>query len=415
MASERIFNSVGRRHHRRRYSTREWRAGAALLLALVLIVAWVIRRGARPDPALLPLPDSLLARAGPAGDVYRRPQLSWVAEPGQVPSAARNVPGAAGSPEASPWAPFPAGIVGEGWEVVGGVATFDAENAFLKIDGRDEFYLGFGLRSLHCLALAGPAGAALELEMFTLGTPADAAGALLAEVSDDAAVVAVTDGSLHYTTVNAGFLARGERYLRAIGADRGEATQRRVAAVLTAARSALPAGEVPWAFALFAEKLGIEPRRIVYHREDAFGLAFAREVYAATPPGHDGEWFVVRAAGQQEARALAGRFLAGFAGHGEPAAPLTLPGWPAVPVVRDRWFGALSAVVVAAPYVVGVRQARDAAEALDLLARLLAALDAGAVEAPALEEPAAGATPEPIAPANEEDFGQPRGAGGGGP
>jgi hypothetical protein len=261
--------------------------------------------------------------------------------------------------------------------VAGGVETYTADNVYVKIDGRDEFYKSFGLRSLACLALAGPGGAgAIELELFQLGSPADAAGALLAEAGEAAAAVTEAAGALRRLAANAGYLARGDRYLRVLGEDDAPATRREVARLLESVGRSLPAGALPWAFALFGVRLGVPLARVAYQGEDAFSFAFAHEVYSAAYAEGGGEWFVTRGdAFPGGPPALAGRFADGFASFGEREAPLSLPGGAAAPVVRDRYQGLLTAVAAAPPFVVGVRMARDREEAGAQLARLLSQLD----------------------------------------
>lgn len=418
MASDRIFNPSGRRHHRPRYSSREWRVGLFVLAALALLVGWVLHRGAHPDPALFALPDSLVATAGEQAKTAAAKLAAVEAERAAAnvrPATAGGEPGwalgaeaAGGAPAgaggavgaaaalaasgsaASSWAPFPADVAAGDWSVAGGVETYGADNAYVKIDGRDEFYKAFGLRSLACLALAGPGGdGAIDLELFQLGSTADAAGALLAEAGERAAEVAEAGGALRRLAANAGFLARGDRYLRVLGEDESPATRREVARLLDCVGRSLPASELPWAFALFGLRLGVPAGRVAYQGEDAFSFAFAREVYSAPYAEGGGEWFVTRGdAFPGGAPALAQQFADGFASYGEREAPLALPGGAVASLVRDRYQNLLTAVAAAPPFVAGVRMARDRAEAESQLARLLSQLDGLDLPAAALAAPA---------------------------
>lgn len=403
MASDRIFNPSGRRHHRPRYSRREWRLGLLVLAALSLLVAWVFHRGAHPDPALFALPDSLLAaaseqaaaaaaRLAAVAAADRVAETAGAAVSGAGAGAAGLVAGATDAAAGGAWAPFPADVAAGGWAVAGEVETYAADNVYVKIDGRDEFYKSFGLRSLACLSLAGPGGAGtIELELFQLGSPADAAGALLAEAGERAADVTEAAGALRRLTANAGYLARGDRYLRVLGEDDAPATRREVARLLESVGRSLPAGELPWAFALFGLRLGVPPGRVAYQGEDAFSFAFAREVYSAPYAEGGGEWFVTRGdAFPGGPPALAGRFADGFASYGEREAPLALPGGATASLVRDRYQNLLTAVAAAPPFVAGVRMARDRGEAGSQLARLLSQLDG-------LELPAAAPSTVPAA------------------
>ncbi|HKC25279.1 MAG TPA: DUF6599 family protein, partial [Thermoanaerobaculia bacterium] len=101
------------RHYRRTYSVAEVRAGLGVLFLLGLVATWVVWMGAHPDPALF---ESLVPKAGAA---------SSSSAPSQLPT----------------------GLAPPGWKTAP-PAVFDASNLYEKIDGRAEFFLSRGFRSL---------------------------------------------------------------------------------------------------------------------------------------------------------------------------------------------------------------------------------------------------------------------------
>ena len=144
MREDRVFVRDGRRHHRRTYSTAEVRAGAAVFVLLAAITVWVAWKGGNPDPSLF---------AASAGF-------------------------ASGGGKAASRGPFPADLAPPGWRE-GPIADFDRENLYVKIDGRADYYLGFGFVRLWHVSLTSEADSSrvVDVELFDQGTSAGALGA----------------------------------------------------------------------------------------------------------------------------------------------------------------------------------------------------------------------------------------------
>jgi hypothetical protein len=387
-ASERrVLNPRPYRVFRKRFSTGEAKAGAAVLVLLALLAAWVAWRGARPDPAPFAEP-ALLAK-----ETAAVPELEGRKAPDGIAFA--NGGGAAVAPSASTAAAAPAdrgalppALAGDGWSD-GPVSRFDAENLYVKINGRADFFLARGFRALTFVTLSGPGGAAVDLELYDLGSPENALGAFVAERPPDAK--ATTErGTSWYLARNALFLARGSSYLRAIGSDESPAVLARLAALRKAFETGIAAGERPWTAALFGDALGLPQDRLLYTAENAFSFGFARNVTSATLDDGETELFVLPAGDEAKARALAARFEEGFLSYG---AKVEAAGaaW-----VKDQYLETYARALAAGTMVVGVKGASDPAKAAGLLAKLEKAVRAlpSEVARKAAAGPPAGAKPK---------------------
>jgi hypothetical protein len=352
---DRIFVRDGRRSYRRRYSLAEFRWGLGVLAALAAVAAWVVWRGAHPDPKLF--------GAGPS---------DLAAPPAVIPAAPDRV--ADGATAASARGPLPASLAGEGWHE-GALATFDTTNLYVKIDGREDYYKSFGFRQLWCVTLTADAALAtlVDVELFDLRTAANALGAYAGELAPGTASTAEAAGLWHVAR-NALFMTRGRFYVRAIGADESPTVQAALAH-LRAVCAGLPGEPLPWAYALFMGEMGIAPGRISYTAENAFSFGFAHDVYAAQPDSSDLQLFVQVAPDAAGAHDLAARFTAGFLDYGSPAGESLGAQW-----VRDRYLGQIAGVALRDNWVLGVRSAPDVARAavtLESLQRAIAALPPG--------------------------------------
>ncbi len=345
-----VFNTFRRKVYRPFYSVREFQMGLLCLAALGGVLAWVLRRGAHPDPSLFRTDENLLSAKGTNFVVYKRPVEPW-REPGQ-----------AGATAAASLGPFPAEIVGDGWTASAPVGEFDETNLYNKIDGREAFYKSFGFKRLYFVSLASGT-LSIDIELFDLGNIENALGAMAAEITNPEAEF---DG-LFYATANAGFLVQGRYYARLIGSDDDAAIRQKIASLKRALVAKLPGGELPWAYALFSGKLRVSPAKVQYYPKDAFSLEFATDVYSAKVKG-DTEVFVSR---RSDAAAVAGKFAEAFGEFGKPV--------PGTPLFRNEYIGTFDGVAAAGEYVIGVRLAPNADEALEWMKRLREVLPASTI------------------------------------
>lgn len=340
-----------RKHFRARYSTREPGLGALVLLALAAVAAWVAWRGGRPDPELAAAPPGLERRGPP-----------------QAVAADRG--------------PLPAGLAPPGW-AEGKAASFGPQDLYVKIDGREGYYKSFGFQRLWCLALAGPGGEpAIDLELYDLGEPANALGAAAGELPPGAAPE-LRDGTLSLLDKNALFLARGRHYLRAIGSADSEPVRQALALVRARVAAALPAGALPWSYALFLP-LGVPPAKVSYLAENAFSFSFADQVHVGLLADGETELFATARPDAAAARRFATQLAKGFAEYG---APLGRTG--GVPWFKDKYLSRASAALAVGRLVVGVHGAADEPSGAALLGKLQAAARALPADADLGAAPAA--------------------------
>lgn len=359
-ASERrVLNPRPYRVFRKRYSTTEAKAGAGVLALLALLAGWVAWRGPRPDPALFADP-ALLAKGTVAA-----PEVEGRKAPDGIAFATGG--GAVAPPPAVAAAPadrgaLPPSLAGDGW-IEGPVSRFDAENLYVKINGRADFFLARGFRALTFVTLSGPGGAAVDLELYDLGSPENALGAFVAEKPPDAKA-ATERGTSWYLARNALFLARGTSYLRAIGSDESPAVLARLAALRKAFEAGIAAGERPWTASLFGDALGLPQDRLLYTAENAFSFGFARNVTSATLDDGETELFVLPAGDEAKAKALAAQLEEGFLSYGSKVETAGAA-W-----VKDQYLETYARTLAAGTMVVGVKGAADPAKAAGLLAKL---------------------------------------------
>jgi hypothetical protein len=379
---DRLFVRDGWRHYRRRYSIVEARWSLVTVAALALAGVWVAWRGAHPDPSLFSDGAALLAAPAKAA-------APTLASPEPAPAAV--TPAAAADR-----GPLPRELGGAGWRE-GAVAEFDADNLYVKINGRAEYFRAFGFRRLHSILLTSEKDPAVtvDVEMYDLGLAANALGAYGGE-RPPGAKVEVGEAGLHHIDRNAAFLARGRYYVRVIGADESAAVAQKLRAVVDAVLAGVAGEPLPWAYGLLVGGLGIAADKITYFRENAFSLGFARDVWSARPAGKqsDLELFVVALPDAAAAAALAAKLRGAFLELGEAAGKAE-----GVALVKDRFLGLFSGAGAIERWVYGVRGADGKEGAGKELARLRLAF----AEAPAALRERARPAPAAAASVREGD------------
>jgi hypothetical protein len=361
---DRLFVRDGWRHYRRTYSLKEVRWGLAVLAALAAIAGWVAWKGRHPDPSLFEDGTALFAKEAPAAPAAAAP----------VPVAATAPPGPASAAPADR-GPLPTALAGPGWREER-LAQYDPDNLYVKINGRADWFKSFGFRRLHSVLLVSekdPA-ATIDVEMYDLARPANALGAYGGERAPDVKPE-VTDSGLQHIARNALYMARGPYYLRVIGSDESPPITEKLRALAGTLGAGVKGEPLPWAYGLFVGGMGIDPGQISYFVENAFSFGFARDVWAARPRGKndDLELFIAARQSAPEARKLAGQLRKGFLGFGAAAGKLG-----GVPLVKDQFLNAFTAVTSKDRWVLGVRGAATK----ELLAAELARLEEALAQAP---------------------------------
>ncbi|MCL4806993.1 MAG: hypothetical protein KJ062_04230 [Thermoanaerobaculia bacterium] len=352
----RVLNPRPYRVFRKTYSVAEARWGAVVLVLLAGLASWVAWRGAHPDPWLYG--DPALVPSGSGVEVV---EVKGRSSPDGLPTESGVGPPAAPSAPPADRGDLPA-LASPGW-TEGAVSRFDAENLYVKINGRADFFLVRGFRSLTFVTLTAANGATVDLELYDLGSPENALGAFSAERPPETAATSA-GGTSWYVARNALFLARGSSYVRAIGSDETPEVLAQLEHVRAAFDAGLAAGEKPWTVTLFGDALGLPADRLQYTAENAFSFGFARNVTSATLDDGETELFVLPAGDEGTAKALAAKLEEGFLGYGErvEASGAT---W-----VKDVYLGAFSRATAAGTMVVGVKGAPDPARAASFLAKL---------------------------------------------
>jgi hypothetical protein len=300
---------------RRRFDVAEVRTGLVTLCGLGCIAAWVSWKGAHPDPSLTEAAPGLSRR----------------------------------SVEPVERGPLPTALAPQGWSE-GKASVYDPANVYVKIDGREGYYKSFGFQKLYFLPLSAGAHT-VDLELYDLGSPANALGACAGELPQGASAE-LRDGSLTLLDKNALFLARGKYYLKAVGSSEEAPVREALASVRERLLAALPSAPLPPSYALFGA-LGLSPGRVSFLAENAFSFAFASGVHVGQLPDET-ELFVLQAKGPAEARALAARFGKGFLQYGSKAGKGAGLDW-----IKDRYLGRVSAAGALGRLVLGVRGAES--------------------------------------------------------
>ena len=134
-----------------------------------------------------------------------------------------------------------------------------------------------------------------------------------------------------------------------------------------AVASAVATGEKPWTVTLFGDSLGIPAGRLNHAAENAFSFGFARNVTWGTLEDGETELFVMPAPDEATAADFAAKFEEGFLNYGE---KVTANGavW-----VKDRYLSTFARALPAGLMAVGVRGAKDPAQAAVPLEKLRAA------------------------------------------
>jgi len=193
-------------------------------------VAWIAWKGRHPDPSLFML-ETDLAQAGVAAAADR--------------------------------GPVPAPLAAPGW-TEGDVSLFDSDNLYEKIDGREGYYKSFGFERLYFVSIVSTedSQAAVDIELYDLGNAANAVGAYSGERSPGVSTAASESGLTHIER-NAMYLTRGRFYLRAIGSEESPRVRTQLERLQGIFGSELPGEPLPWGYALFVGRMGVDPGALV--------------------------------------------------------------------------------------------------------------------------------------------------------
>ena len=351
---DRLLATQPFKHYRRRYSVEEAKGFALVVLGAVAISTWVYTRGQTRDEDLFKPSAQLARRDGSA-------------------SAGRG--------------PFPTGLAPAGFKE-DKLSDYGKDNLYVKINGREGFYKAFGFEHLYFISFVeeGDETRTVDVELFDLGTQANASGCFQKEAPGDAEVLE-KDLALVRVDKNAMFLAQNRFYARVLGSTADATMRGAVAAVTNALVGALPASEQPKSHRVFVDALALPTKGIRFEEKDAFSFSFGTNVHISTVPESNLELFFVETESDEAATALAAKFQAGFLELGEEVAA------GARTVVKDRYLGELSGAGARGSIVYGARAATSTEEIANWLDKLEAAVG----------PPAGGATTDDAGPGPSAD------------
>lgn len=310
--------------------------GALTGAVLIALGAWIAWRGPRADPEL----------SMTAADLFEPASKS-------------------GATSAKDRGALPPDLAPKGW-VEKSVSTFDSNNLYEKIDGREGYYKGFGFVRLDFASIADASTPEryFDIELFDLGSASNALGAMNGEVPEGGHAE-MNNGAMVFVGRNSILLARGKLYARLIGADESEPVRAALAATRDRLLATLPAAsDLPLGMQLFSAILGLPADRVAYEAENAFSLGFAKDVHLGRLPD-DTELFAVKGESAEAAKVLAGKYIEGFKEYGEDGGASDGISW-----VRDRYLSTIAGASSEGIYVIGVRGAPDKTKAAEAIARL---------------------------------------------
>ncbi len=349
------------RHYRRTYSMAEVRWGFVVLAILVSVAGWVYWKGQHPDP-------ELGAAAIPVG------KSGGAASAGNAKGNAKADRG-----------PVPAGLITDGW-FEATPAQFTPSNLYVKINGRADYFLGFGFKRLYFVPLrkgeADDATPTVDVEVYDMGSAAGALGAFSGERRASDNTVATPQG-MSLQARNSLYLTRGKYYMRVIGSDESAVVKAQLTHLARVLETGMKGVSRPWAYELLVEVLGLRANQVSYFPNNAFSFEFGNDVYSGRLKD-DTELFVVVTRDEATAKSLAAKYVTGFEGLGAKVSAAGGVTW-----IKDRYIGTLATAVAWKRWVVGVRGAPNGKAAAAGLARITVGMDAlsDAVKASAAPAP----------------------------
>jgi hypothetical protein len=202
----------------------------------------------------------------------------------------------------------------EGWKESEERQTYVPDSLFEYINGAAESYLSFDFDELLVVQLEREeSGASLTLEIYDMGTPANAFGIFSAERYPENEAAQVGDlGYLEDETLN--FIA-GRFYVKLLGFDLGDEAPSLLADIGRQMGGAVQEkGRLPGLLRAFPAE-NLVPRSEKYIKRNFLGHEFLSDGYTASykVEGQEMEGFFVEAPSARDAEAMLGRLLEFFA------------------------------------------------------------------------------------------------------
>lgn len=295
---ERVFNNRPRKVFRKHIPKGEALFGAVFLVFVGSMIGWFAAQKNNYNPADRDISMETMEQDAVVDELWRMPLHTWV-EPGtQVAAAGGVVP-------AVDTGVFPPTLLEGGWSLAGRVQPFTAETLYEKVDGAAEQNIQFGLTHAFFAGMEKPAEQlSINIEVYDQDSFANALGIFSAQRDANKEVIAETGAYYYLTTVGAIGIA-GPYYFKITGAQEGEATIAKAKQLVgMMAQMAQGKGDVPAAFGLFVDKLGVPFSAIQFQKSDVFQFDFAKDFWFAQPQENGPKMFLHEAATPEEARTL---------------------------------------------------------------------------------------------------------------
>jgi len=269
----RMFGGSGRRRGAVRTDVSP--AERAISLVVLVLIAGIgvalYLKGQHFDPSLFSLDPSLLPSA--VQPTARLEQSGLVTEGDVAP------PGRAGT--ASPAGALLAGVVPDGWEVLGGLEEFSAEDLYEKINGRAEQFLAYDVVGLNCVSLVHREDTKrfIDIFLYDMGAPLRAFGIYSVERSPGQPSIDL--GREGYGVEASYFFWKGRYYGQVIASETGDAAEGVSLAIARDLEARLEdAGEPVWGLDALPEDKRV-PGSVQYFMVDALSLDFLGNAYVA--------------------------------------------------------------------------------------------------------------------------------------
>lgn len=306
-------NQRRRRNYRPHVSTRETIAGAAILVLLAVVVVSIYTKGKRYDPNVFALDPSLLT----ASEVL--PVLDAEPAPDDQSSGDIVTPTTDEDASAGAGGSFLPPTLPSGWRVMGRVERYTPDNLYIKINGRAEQYLSYGVVGMETVGIARSSDPSVFIDayVYDMGTDTNALGIFSIERSPGGSVSYGDEG---YRAGASIFFRKGRYYTQLLPSDDAPAVRQAADALARSISSAQPAStQRPWAMDAFP-KAGLIAGTFQYQAKDALGISFLKDVYTSKYRSGDAEVvaFLTRAANDAAAQALFEQYVGYIDRFGEP-------------------------------------------------------------------------------------------------
>jgi len=267
---DKVFNDRPRKIFRKIIPTGEVVFGVFFIGFVLLMGIWFAMRRDDFDPGERDVAIEVLIAQSVEDHLYEPPLLRW------VDPALRGTAG----PVTQDLGPFPASIVGNGWETAGRLQEFDETNLYEKINGQETQYKAYGFQYMYFLSITNPAeGLDVSIELYDMGTFQNALGIFAAQRSEGSRVE--SRESVFYYLTEVGVLGIIDTYyFKMTGSDSHAALdQLALRFVADIPARATGTGETPDSFLVLSQGLQLDFQDIQYVKEDVFQYDFAEEFW----------------------------------------------------------------------------------------------------------------------------------------